>query len=183
MTSIPGALLSSVAKAGAAEAAPPPVPVFAGSSPALNSVLVGLPGDFRPERAFFNAKGDPVSEDACRDWVHGRGIALYFSASWCSPCKSFTPKLVHFLSAAPHSSAYVGILVPLDRTERGAKEYMKHMPNMLSVDFDTDNVQHLQDKFGVKSIPHLVLLDSEGREQTRDGVAKVALALERSTTH
>jgi thioredoxin-related protein len=77
----------------------------------------------------------------------------------------------------------VGILVPLDRTERGAKEYMKHMPNMLSVDFDTDNVQHLQDKFGVKSIPHLVLLDSEGREQTRDGVTKVALALERSTTH
>ena len=39
----------------------------------------------------LSSKGSRVS---ARDALKGKYVGVYFSASWCPPCKRFTPKLV-----------------------------------------------------------------------------------------
>ena len=44
----------------------------------------------------LDAKGTEVSKEA----LAGKTIGIYFSASWCQPCKKFTPQLVEAYHAA-----------------------------------------------------------------------------------
>lgn len=62
---------------------------------------------------------------------------LYFSASWCQPCKT---------------------LGPIMESVSGQVNYQK-------VDVDTD--QQLSMKYGIRNIPTLVLVDGEGNELGR----------------
>ena len=45
-----------------------------------------------PEK-LINAKGKEVKTSTA---LKGKMVAVYFSASWCGPCRGFTPKLVDF---------------------------------------------------------------------------------------
>lgn len=62
---------------------------------------------------------------------------LYFSASWCSPCRT---------------------LGPIMESLSGQINYQK---------IDVDNNQDLSIKYGVRNIPTLVLVDSSGNELNR----------------
>ena len=62
---------------------------------------------------------------------------LYFSASWCGPCKT---------------------LGPIMESVSGQVNYQK---------IDVDNNQELSMKYGIRNIPTLVLVDESGTELNR----------------
>lgn len=62
------------------------------------------------------------------DYVAGADfLLLYFSASWCGPCVSFTPKLNEFFTAHGERLKFKPILIPNDRTKDKFDEYLSHM--------------------------------------------------------
>ena len=58
----------------------------------------------------------------------GKHIALYFSASWCSGCREYTPKLVELYNKLHASKDWEVIWVTHDETETDADGYYKEMP-------------------------------------------------------
>jgi nucleoredoxin len=90
-------------------------------------------------------------------------IAFYFSASWCPPCRTFTPKLVDFYNE--HRKAHDNfeiVFVSSDRNEDDREDYMVdyEMP-WPAVDFD-DAKDDTVRNFSGKGIPCLVLVDRKG---------------------
>lgn len=56
-------------------------------------------------------------------------LGLYFSAHWCPPCRSFTPKLVEVYNELQKSGKNFEIVFcSSDRDEEGFKEYYETMP-------------------------------------------------------
>lgn len=91
-------------------------------------------------------------------------VALYFSASWCPPCRQFTPTLVKFYAAAQKAKKNLEIIwVSGDRSQDEFVSYYKKMP-WLAVPMDKVGayMQSLGAKYQLKGIPHLVLLDMDG---------------------
>ena len=99
-------------------------------------------------------------------------VGLYFSASWCGPCKRFTPMLRDVYNILKQSGkSFEIIFVSSDSDEESFEQYYGAMP-WLSVPFDETDVREgeLPQRFGCSGIPHLVLLDGRtGKEITRDG--------------
>jgi nucleoredoxin len=103
-------------------------------------------------------------------------ILLYFSASWCPPCRAFTPKL---------SEAYDGymkkigdkeggeaetelIFVSRDSNEEAFAKYHQQM-SFPALVFDEDRSEKLMTKFGVEGIPTLVAIDMKGEVIQQQG--------------
>jgi len=101
----------------------------------------------------------------------GSPIAVYFSASWCAPCKKFSPKLAAQYSAAAKLAGTEVIFVSLDTEEDQFHQYRASMP-WPAVPFVDPRRALLQLALGVKSIPALVLLDGKGKVITSSGVTQ-----------
>ncbi|XP_030847161.1 nucleoredoxin [Strongylocentrotus purpuratus] len=93
----------------------------------------------------------------------GRYVGLYFSAHWCPPCRSFTPKLAEFYKAfaKKNESKLEIVFVSSDRDQGEFDGYFKDM-TWLSLPFsDRDRKEKLGEMFSVKGIPTFIILDSE----------------------
>src|SRR5262245_983548 len=67
----------------------------------------------------INSQGEKVSSRV----LEGKMVCLYFSASWCGPCKAVTPKLAALRDQAKGSLEVV--LVSQDRSEAEQLKYMR----------------------------------------------------------
>ncbi len=101
--------------------------------------------------------------------------AVYFSASWCQPCKKFTPTLVEAYAKAKSEKKekFEMIYVSLDSEEEAFDSYRAGMP-WPAVGFRDTRRALLQMGLGIKSIPALVVLDPQGRVLTSSGVTDIA---------
>ena len=97
-------------------------------------------------------------------------IGLYFSASWCPPCRSFTPVLNTVWKEAIDSGKKVKIvLISGDQNEADYLTYYGKM-DLSRLDFkEKEKNKELIEKYGVPGMPSLVLLDKDANEITRCG--------------
>jgi len=112
----------------------------------------------------LDATGKAVSGET----LSGKYVGLYFSASWCPPCRTFTPKLVEFHKA--NRDKFEVLLVSADNSEKAQANYMKkYMMPWLAVKHQSIAANLLVKKMGVSGIPYLVVLAPDGSVVTKDG--------------
>ncbi|KAI8822822.1 thioredoxin-like-domain-containing protein [Chytriomyces cf. hyalinus JEL632] len=90
-------------------------------------------------------------------------VLLYFSASWCPPCQRFTPKLIDFCethSAATNNTDIEIVFISNDRDEASFNAYFGKMPFLALPYAQRDRVASLRERFQVRGIPSLALLDA-----------------------
>jgi nucleoredoxin len=120
-------------------------------------------------RELLNADGSPVSSDQLK----GKYIGLYFSASWCGPCRTFTPKLVKFRDQ--HIENFEVVLVGSDGSEKAQANYMKKykMP-WLALKNQSEKARELSLSLNVEYIPYVIVLDPDGNVVTKKGKEDIA---------
>ncbi len=123
-------------------------------------------------KRLVNAKGKKVSAAT----LAGKKIGIYFSASWCPPCRAFTPQLVAaYRQLQSEGQPFEVVLVPSDQTEAAMEKYMKdHDMPWLAVPFGDKHVQALKEKFAVAGIPKLVVVDAQGQTRSSEARGEVA---------
>jgi len=99
-------------------------------------------------------------------------VALYFSAHWCPPCRSFTPRLASALASGRFPQLAV-VFVSSDRDPASFQSYYNEMP-WLAVPYESMQRQMLGGQFQVRGIPSLMILDSQtGRQISANGTSDV----------
>lgn len=146
-----------------------------------------------------NANGSAVDPEVTEDC---RYFALYYSASWCGPCRAFTPKLKKFYATHRGRGEFEVILISTDRNENSMMRYMKkaEMPwSAVSFSKIADsgllnrNIIRANEK-GSFPLPYLVIVDRSGKivlEPYKDGsyigysgvLAALKNMLQESPTH
>ncbi len=90
--------------------------------------------DSNPVVALLGEKLRLGSEEVKTDQLSGQNkvIGLYFSAHWCPPCRSFTPKLVKFYTEFKQSHARNDdlsmVFISSDKNNESFDEYYAEMP-------------------------------------------------------
>ena len=99
-------------------------------------------------------------------------IGLYFSASWCGPCRRFTPQLVEaYETLKKEGKEFEIVFISSDSDLDEFNQYYSKMP-WLALPYEEyrEMSEELGEKYECQGIPHLVLLDGKtGKIITKDG--------------
>ena len=115
---------------------------------------------------------NPSGKEVSSQLLKGKHVGLYFSASWCGPCRSFTPELIRFRNQ--NKDNFEVILVGGDGTPQDQAKYVKKykMP-WLSMINQSKAAKQASKKLEVQYIPYLVILDPSGKVVSKDGVKEI----------
>jgi nucleoredoxin len=116
-----------------------------------------------PEGLVDNA-GKAVDITTLKD----KTVAVYCSAHWCPPCRTFTPQLVKF--ANENKAKLAVVFVSFDQSEEKMFGYMKEakMP-WSAVPFKSAGGQAIAKEEGVSGIPTLLVYGKDGQLLTKNG--------------
>ncbi|EAN86318.1 putative tryparedoxin 1 [Trypanosoma cruzi] len=91
----------------------------------------------------------------------GKTVFFYFSASWCPPCRGFTPTLVEFYEKFRESKNFEVVLVTWDDEEEAYNGYFAKMP-WLAIPFSSRaELEALRSTFGVETIPTVIAVNAD----------------------
>lgn len=108
-------------------------------------------------------------ETVAIDELEGKVLAIYFSAHWCPPCKTFTPQLVKTYNKLQEAGKpFEIIFASSDRDMKSFQEYFSEMP-WLAIPQGDSRKEALSKKFGCSGIPMLVIVDADGNTITTNG--------------
>jgi nucleoredoxin len=123
--------------------------------------LTGFPAKFDHHLvAVENGRFKPFDASALKDVKY---YAFYYSASWCPPCRAFTPKLVDFYKEfKPQHPNFELVFVNHDQSEDKMLAYMAgDSMTWPAIRFD-DIEKMAANRFCGPGIPDLVLVDAGG---------------------
>eukprot|EP00746_Dinoflagellata_sp_MGD_P016738 gnl/MRDRNA2_/MRDRNA2_137972_c0_seq1.p1 gnl/MRDRNA2_/MRDRNA2_137972_c0~~gnl/MRDRNA2_/MRDRNA2_137972_c0_seq1.p1 ORF type:complete len:240 (+),score=63.05 gnl/MRDRNA2_/MRDRNA2_137972_c0_seq1:63-722(+) len=157
-------------------------------------LVAGLSGDsaVEPSGPWYGVLGDKIltgdgKEEAPEKVLAGKKVVgLYFSGSWCPPCKRFTPVLSDLYKSAKASdpSAFECVFLTSCNDKENFDEYRAKMP-FPAIPYDASQGSPDQPgagfvrkakresgysqgilgaKYGIASVPTLVLVDGETGE-------------------
>ncbi|MDB6094874.1 MAG: Thioredoxin [Verrucomicrobia bacterium] len=131
--------------------------------------LAMMPREQRPARIplalkgkLVDASGQATTMDNLED---GQVFALYYGASWCGPCRAFSPGLVKFIrEAAPKNPRLVVVLMSNDKKDSDLFGYMKQesMPWPAVTLSTLENIPALM-AYARGGIPQLAIVDRYGK--------------------
>ncbi|XP_052146508.1 probable nucleoredoxin 1-1 isoform X2 [Oryza glaberrima] len=109
--------------------------------------------------------------------IEASTVALYFSASWCPPCRRFTPKLIEaYNELVSQGKNFEVVFVSGDKDQEAFDAYFAKMPWLALPFSDSECRAKLNKRFKVRGIPHLVILNAtSGEVYTEDGVELVTV--------
>ena len=93
--------------------------------------------------------------------LRGRVVLISFWATWCPPCLKELPVLEKMQRAVPESELKV-IAISIDRSRRDFSQAMARAEELRMAVLH-DRRGRLSKVFGVTAVPHLFLIDHEGR--------------------
>ena len=99
------------------------------------------------------------------DRLAGKVVGVYFSASWCGPCRQFTPMLAQIHAQARAAGRqFEVVFVSADRDTASFNDYFRgHQMPWLAVPFEAPQRQQTQARFQVNGIPHLKIFSPFGQ--------------------
>jgi len=106
-------------------------------------------------------------ETVGKEAIEGKHLGLYFSAHWCPPCRSFTPKLAEWYRKVKVDleDKFEIIFCSGDRDEDGMKSYYQEQREAggewLCMPYDVKD--NLDPVFEVQGIPCFIIVDPEGK--------------------
>jgi nucleoredoxin len=112
--------------------------------------------------ALRNGVTAPVSAERLNG---AKYYAFYYSASWCGPCRQFTPELVRAYDRlkASHPEFEV-VFISADRSAEDMVDYMKgDRMKWTALRYDLADSDPLSVKYRQNGIPNLVFVDGNGR--------------------
>ena len=113
----------------------------------------------------FDADEKPVS---LADVKKKKFVGIYCSASWCGPCKQFTPELIKFYEKNKGKIAIV--LIGADRTQPEVFKYMKsHEMPFFTVDRDSKGASAYKRKQNINGIPDFRVFKKNGERLPVNG--------------
>ncbi|MCU0779779.1 MAG: redoxin family protein [Akkermansiaceae bacterium] len=117
---------------------------------------------FMEKLASHMVGGDGEAVDP-RDYNGAKQTLLYFSASWCGPCKAFTPKLMEAYYTLRSAGIQV-VLAGRDKTKEDMLSYMtsfSHPWPGIAPELQGDKTVDFAD-FQEDGIPSLALIEADG---------------------
>uniref|UniRef100_A0A914V7L1 Thioredoxin domain-containing protein n=1 Tax=Plectus sambesii TaxID=2011161 RepID=A0A914V7L1_9BILA len=111
----------------------------------------------------YRKDGSSVKAD---EHLKNKVIALYFSAGWCRSCRMFTPKLKKFYEeiAGKNKENLEVVWVSRDKTAEDQVQYFQeHQGDWVYIKFGSPLIKELLEKYDVKTIPALRVVDKEGK--------------------
>ena len=110
------------------------------------------------------ADGRPAEPVDALQGLAGKVVGLYFTASWCGPCKRFSPHLVDFYEAYKLEEAgdnFEVLMVGWDEVEEDRANYARDlgMPWLALPHEPRALTDELTLRYGVQSIPTLIVLE------------------------
>lgn len=147
--------------ATAAAAAPAPATTASGPAPAPRKIPAMMQR-LLAQKLVRSAGGrvGPVTDAAIAEV---RYFALYYSASWCGPCRAFTPQLVRaYQELKTQHPEFEVVFVSADHSAGDMADYMKEasMP-WLAVNYAKRDNKIMS--YSGPGIPCLVLVDAQGQ--------------------
>ena len=96
--------------------------------------------------------------------LQNKVVAMYFSASWCPPCRQFTPILKEFYEDLLEKELPFDIVfVSSDKTENDMDRYMKECHgDWLAVPFGHELIKELKKRYHITAIPKVVVITDDG---------------------
>ena len=111
---------------------------------------------------------DSEGKEVSKKILGGKTIGIYFSAHWCPPCRSFTPKLVKFRDA--NKKDFEVVFISSDRSPKAQMDYMKGSKmKWYTMPHRSDAANALSKKYEVRGIPSLVIVSPDGKTITKNG--------------
>jgi len=139
------------------------------SSPVMDSSSAG-------EFSFEVLLGNSIQQGSNMSFspsnFNGKTVGLYFSGHWCPPCRMFTPQLAQWYKGLRKNGRndIEIVFVSSDRDQSGFEEYYSEMPQTWGAVAPTSEYRTvLRNKYEIRGIPTLVLVNPDGTLLSKDG--------------
>ena len=108
-------------------------------------------------------------------------LALYFSAHWCPPCRQFTPEFAKvYTSLQAAGKPFAVVFVSADQDQEAFNDYFATQP-WYAVPYEASDVrERLNEEFGIRGIPALLVLTPEGELLSKEGRSDVVKLKEKA---